>query len=96
MSCVLRSRELNGCINRRSNKRLNATALSAAFINVVWGGALSAALDTLQIRRDRMKMSSTHRGETRTLNSYINGRSNNGLHASALTNSVIDDCLRAA
>ena len=27
------------------NKRLNATAHSAAFIHVVWGGALSAALD---------------------------------------------------
>jgi hypothetical protein len=30
--------------NRRSNKRLNATAYSAAFMYVVWGGALSAAL----------------------------------------------------
>jgi hypothetical protein len=31
-------------INRRSNKRLNATAHSVALINLVQGGALSAAL----------------------------------------------------
>jgi hypothetical protein len=38
------SRGLNVYLNRRSNKRLNATAHSAAFINLVRGGALSAAL----------------------------------------------------
>jgi hypothetical protein len=31
-------------INRRPNKRLNATAYSAALMYVAWGGALSAAL----------------------------------------------------
>jgi hypothetical protein len=42
---VLRSRELNGEIDGRSNKRLNATAHSVALISLARGGALSAALD---------------------------------------------------
>jgi hypothetical protein len=43
---------LNAYINGRSNKRLNATALTKSFMMLVRGGALSAALDGLIINEE--------------------------------------------
>jgi len=41
----LRWHELNGWINRRSNKRMHATAQRKALINLARGGAWCAALE---------------------------------------------------
>jgi hypothetical protein len=80
---VLRSRELNDLINRRSNKRLNATAHSVALINLVRGGALSAALEPLQTKERKSGRASRISG-SRELSGQISRRSNKRMHATAL------------
>jgi hypothetical protein len=75
----------------RSNKRLNATAYSAAFMYVEWGGALSAALDTLRENKRVKHRVMKFRKPDAELNDTINARSNNSFNASGMSLLLIEN-----
>jgi hypothetical protein len=52
---ALRAGGLNVSVNRRSNKRLNATAHTLPLINLGWGGTLPAALDALDVEENHAR-----------------------------------------